>query len=50
MTVVDTKGEKINVRSGNLSDVMSYDVVGENVLPLYIYSVRMYMTDVVVYK
>lgn len=50
VTVIDTKGEKVNVRSGNLSDVMSYDVVGENVLPLYIYSVRMYMTDVVVYK
>ncbi len=50
ITVVDMSDEKQPVKKGTIADIVSYEIVGENLKPMYIYSTRQYLADVVVYK
>ncbi len=50
VTVIDTTKTRDMVSIGSVEDIMSYEVGGMDSKPLYIYSLRMFMSDVVVYK
>jgi len=50
VTVIDTSKKKNMVTVGSIKDILSFEMGGTQTLPMYIYSNRMFMVDVVLYK
>ena len=50
VTVVDLASEKNPVRKGSLEDLQSYDLLRDNIGPMYAVSARFFTRDIVIYK